>query len=90
VTTEDQVEISNDAVNIVQLTPQNIASYKSSKAAQHPNTPLAFVLATQFALHPQDVVYVVADPAAQWNAVIAALLPTVTAVRGVQVVGGGF
>jgi len=53
-------------------------------------TPLAFVLATQFALHPQDVVYVVADPAAQWNAVIAALLPTVTAVRGVQVVGGGF
>lgn len=53
-------------------------------------TPLAFVLATQFALHPQDVIYVVEDPAAKWNAVIAALLPTISAVRGVQVVGGTF
>lgn len=50
-------------------------------------TPLAFVLATKFALHPQDVVYVVTDPAAQWNAIIATLLPSITAIRGVQVIG---
>ncbi|MEE9453664.1 MAG: polysaccharide export protein [Paracoccaceae bacterium] len=51
-------------------------------------TPLAFVLATQFTLHPQDVIYVVTDPAAEWNAVIANLLPSISAVRGVQVIGG--
>ena len=52
-------------------------------------TPLAFVLATQFTLHPQDVIFVVTDPATQWNAVIAALLPSISAIRGVQVIGGG-
>lgn len=51
-------------------------------------TPLAFVLATKFSLRPQDVVYVTTDPAAQWNAVIASLLPSITAVRGAQVIGG--
>jgi polysaccharide export outer membrane protein len=54
------------------------------------STPLAFVLATQFVMHPQDVVYIVTDPAAQWNAVIASLVPSISAVRGVQVVGTGF
>ncbi|MCK4861306.1 MAG: polysaccharide biosynthesis/export family protein [Rhodobacteraceae bacterium] len=53
-------------------------------------TPLAFVLATQFAMHAQDVVYIVADPAAQWNAVIATLAPSISAVRGLQVIEGGF
>lgn len=53
-------------------------------------TPLAFVLATQFVMHPQDVVYIVTDPAVQWNAVIAALVPSISAVRGLQEVGGGF
>jgi polysaccharide export outer membrane protein len=53
-------------------------------------TPLAFVLATQFAMHPQDVVYIVTDPAVQWNAVIAALAPSVSAVRGLQAVEAGF
>lgn len=52
-------------------------------------TPLAFVLATQFAMHPQDVVYIVTDPAAQWNAVIAGLAPSLSAVRGLQVIEGG-
>lgn len=52
-------------------------------------TPLAFVLATQFALHPQDVVYIVTDPAAQWNAVIASLLPSISAISSIPVVGGG-
>lgn len=52
-------------------------------------TPITFVLATKFALHPQDVVYVVTDPAAQWNDVITTILPSVQAIRTVQVIGGG-
>ena len=52
-------------------------------------TPLAFVLATGFTLHPQDVVYIVSDPAAKWNAIIATLVPTLGAIRGIQAVGGG-
>lgn len=52
-------------------------------------TPLAFVLGAEFVLHPQDVVYVVSDPAAKWNDLIAALVPTLTAVRAAQVVAGG-
>lgn len=50
-------------------------------------TPLAFVLATGFTLHPQDVVYIVSDPAAKWNAVIATLVPTLGAIRGAQTIG---
>jgi len=53
------------------------------------STPLAFVLATKFILHPQDVVYVVTDPAVEWNAAVARLLPSISAIRGVQVIGGG-
>ena len=52
-------------------------------------TPLAFVLATKFMLHPDDVVYIVNDPAAKWNELINNLLPSISAVRGVQVIGGG-
>lgn len=52
-------------------------------------TPLAFVLATKFMLHPDDVVYIVADPAAKWNELIANIVPSIGAVRGVQVIGGG-
>jgi len=51
-------------------------------------TPLAFVVGSKFMLRANDVVYVVADPAAQWNAVIAALLPSISAVRGVQTISG--
>ncbi len=54
------------------------------------STPLAFVLATQFVMHPQDVVYIVTDPAVQWNAVIASLVPSVSAIRSLQVVEAGF
>lgn len=53
-------------------------------------TPLAFVLATRFVMHPQDVVYIVTDPAVQWNAVIAALVPSISAVRGLQAIESGF
>lgn len=49
-------------------------------------SPLAFVLGTEFILHPQDVVYVVPDPAAKWNDLIATLIPTLSAIRGVQVI----
>lgn len=49
-------------------------------------TPLAFVLATNFNLHPNDVVYVVADPAARWNEIIGQLIPTIGAVRQVQLI----
>lgn len=50
-------------------------------------TPLAFVLATKFSLHPDDVVYIVADPAARWNEIIAQLVPTIGAVRQAQIIG---
>ncbi len=51
-------------------------------------TPLAFVLATKFMLHPDDVVYIVSDPAARWNQIIAQLIPTIGAVRQAQLIGG--
>lgn len=50
-------------------------------------TPLAFVLATKFSLQPDDVVYVVADPAARWNEIIAKLVPSIGAVRQAQIIG---
>ncbi len=52
-------------------------------------TPLAFVLATNFVLHPQDVIYVVTDPVAKWNAVITSLLPSMALIRGVDTIAGG-
>ena len=51
------------------------------------STPLAFVLATKFALHPDDVVYIVSDPAARWNDIIGQLIPTIGAVRQAQIIG---
>lgn len=51
-------------------------------------TPLAFVLATKFALRPDDVVYIVSDPAARWNEIIGQLIPTIGAVRQAQIIGG--
>ncbi len=50
-------------------------------------SPLAFVLATKFTLQPDDVVYIVADPAARWNEIIRELLPTIGAVRQAQIIG---
>ncbi len=50
-------------------------------------TPLAFVLATKFALQPDDVVYIVSDPAARWNEIIGQLIPTIGAVRQAQIIG---
>lgn len=41
VSAEDQAEITDDSINIVRLTPQNIASYKSFKAFRHGHTSLA-------------------------------------------------
>ncbi len=52
-------------------------------------TPLAFVLATSFKLHADDVVYIVADPAARWNQLISQLIPTIGAVRQAQLIGNG-
>ena len=50
-------------------------------------TPLAFVLATRFILHSEDVVYIVTDPAAEWNDIIGRLAPTIGAVRQAQLIG---
>jgi polysaccharide export outer membrane protein len=53
------------------------------------STPLAFVLATKFTLFPDDVIYIVSDPAAKWNRIISQLIPTITAVRSAQLIGNG-
>jgi len=50
-------------------------------------TPLAFVLATKFALQANDVVYIVSDPAARWNEIISQLIPTIGAIRQGQLIG---
>ncbi len=48
------------------------------------STPVSLALGTRFSLYPQDVVYVVADPIAKWNAAIASLLPSITVLDTVQ------
>jgi len=53
-------------------------------------TPLAFVLATNFYLQEQDVVYIVQDPVARWNALLDKLLPSVLSTRSIQETVGGF
>ncbi len=53
-------------------------------------TPLAFVLATKFALQPDDVVYIVSDPAARWNEIISQLIPTIGVVRQAQILRDNF
>ncbi|RDE07665.1 polysaccharide biosynthesis/export family protein [Pelagibacterium lacus] len=50
------------------------------------STPMGLLLGTRFILEPQDVVYVTRSPLSKWNDTISALLPTVQAVRSVQVV----
>lgn len=45
-------------------------------------SPLAFLLGTRFPLRPQDVVYVTTAPVTKWNALISALLPTLSATTG--------
>jgi polysaccharide export outer membrane protein len=52
-------------------------------------TPIAFVLATKFTLQPDDVVYIVADPAARWNEIVAQIFPTIGALRQAQLIGNG-
>lgn len=48
-------------------------------------TPAGLLLGTRFVLEPQDVVYVTRSPLQRWNDTISSLLPTVQAVRTVQV-----
>ncbi len=45
------------------------------------STPISLALATNFMLRPQDVVYVVTDPAAKWNNTVAAIIPSITALK---------
>lgn len=48
-------------------------------------SPDAMLLATQFDLHPQDVVYVAAADVSTWNRVISQILPTVQALYEAKV-----
>ncbi|QTL36086.1 polysaccharide export protein [Pseudoalteromonas viridis] len=55
--------------DVYQLNAKNVAS---------------LVLAEQFELDPQDIVYVTSAPLARWNKVISLLLPALTTVDSVQ------
>ncbi|MCF6329469.1 MAG: SLBB domain-containing protein, partial [Henriciella sp.] len=50
------------------------------------SSPIAFVLATKFTLLPDDVVYIVTDPAARWNEIITQIFPTIGALREAQLI----
>ena len=75
---------------------QGIFVFRDSKQSNKLNvfqldatTPLAYVLATNFYLQPQDVVYIVRDPVARWNALLDKLLPSVLSTRSIQATVGG-
>ncbi len=48
-------------------------------------SPLSMLLATQFRLHPQDVIYVATAPISAWNRVISQILPTIEALYETKV-----
>jgi polysaccharide export outer membrane protein len=50
----------------------------------HAKNVAALVLAEQFELEPQDIVYVTSSPLARWNKVITLLLPALTTVDRLQ------
>lgn len=50
----------------------------------HAKNVAALVLAEQFELDPQDIVYVTSAPLARWNKVISLLLPALTTVDRIQ------
>ena len=51
------------------------------------STPQGVLLASQFPLHPRDVVYVAATEFSQYNSVINELLPTITSIFELHQVG---
>ncbi|KID57939.1 polysaccharide biosynthesis protein [Pseudoalteromonas luteoviolacea] len=63
------LETDGVIADVFQLRASNIAS---------------LVLAEQFELYPQDIVYVTSAPIARWNKVISLLLPSLTTVDAVQ------
>lgn len=48
-------------------------------------SPLAMLLATQFPLRPQDVIFIATSPLSAWNRVISQILPTVQALYETKV-----
>ncbi len=78
----DEARADASGIFVFRNQPEGIDVYQLDAT-----TPLAFVLATKFALRPDDVVYIVSDPAARWNEIITQLIPTIGAVRQAQIVG---
>lgn len=50
----------------------------------HAKNAVALVLANQFQLEAQDIVYVTSAPIARWNRLISQLLPTITAIDSIS------
>ena len=53
----------------------------------HAKNIVAMVMADQFKLQPRDIFYVTTAPVALWNRLISQLLPTVTAIDKLSVIG---
>ncbi|MCO7188737.1 MULTISPECIES: polysaccharide export protein [unclassified Pseudoalteromonas] len=79
-------ERSADANGIFVLRKRNIEEdgYFADVYQLHSKNIAALVLAEQFELQPQDVIYVTSAPISRWNKVISLLLPSLTTVDSLQ------
>ncbi|MHB8405649.1 MAG: polysaccharide biosynthesis/export family protein [Gammaproteobacteria bacterium] len=79
-------------INLISANPTRIFVFRGAYAKPqvfwlNARSPEAMLLATQFELQPQDVVYVASTGLADWNRVINQILPTVQTLYETKVLG---